>query len=142
MSAKRAAQKMRKFQGLRKIANEEAAMPPQVQTQHEAGEPDLEAATVPVRHYMTKHVMPTLAQALIAVSSEQPADPIAFLSTYLAANTKGTISKIRPPAWPSKDIVLELRTLVGDVRICFCSPFVLGMGLFVGLVVRCRWCHK
>ena len=61
---------------------------------------ELEAVTEPARKYMMKHILPTLTQALVAVASAKPADPIKFISEFLAANKKGPIGKINPPPWP------------------------------------------
>jgi len=62
---------------------------------------ELEEVTEPARNYMMHHVLPTLTQALLAVSDAKPADPIAFLSEFLHANKKGPVPKLRPPPWPT-----------------------------------------
>jgi len=113
MSAKRVAVRLRQKQATRISAKKSAASKKKVAVsegprEHESGNRELERATVPIRKYMTKHVMPTLTQALIAVAEAKPADPIAFLSEYLAANSLGAIEKIRPPQWPAQHTVLEL----------------------------------
>lgn len=117
MSAKRVAVRLRQQQAVRVSARRSASLASRAKSssedaaaageQHESGNKDLERVTVPVRKYMTKHVMPTLTQALIAVANAKPEDPIAFLSEYLTANTKGPIEKIRPPQWPRLSNVLR-----------------------------------
>lgn len=39
----------------------------------------LEAKSVPMRSYLTEHVMPTLTQGLIECCRARPADPVDFL---------------------------------------------------------------
>ena len=123
MSAKRVAVRLRKQQ-LERISARKSATLVQAKAkadaalgaskeEHESGREELELATVPIRRYMTRHVMPTMTQALIAVANAKPEDPIAFLSEYLAANTLGPVEKIRPPNWPKLDAT-TMQKLRGD----------------------------
>ena len=46
----------------------------------------LEAAAAPLRTYLMKNVMPSLASALLEVCKARPDDPIDFLAEYLFKN--------------------------------------------------------
>uniref|UniRef100_A0A8D3D739 Adenylate kinase 7b n=1 Tax=Scophthalmus maximus TaxID=52904 RepID=A0A8D3D739_SCOMX len=46
----------------------------------------LEAKSVPMRSYLTEHVMPTLTQGLIECCRARPADPVDFLAEFLFKN--------------------------------------------------------
>ncbi|XP_070776768.1 adenylate kinase 7 [Enoplosus armatus] len=46
----------------------------------------LEAHSVPLRNYLTEHVMPTLTQGLIECCTARPQDPVDFLAEYLLKN--------------------------------------------------------
>jgi adenylate kinase len=66
----------------------------------------LEGVTQPARRFMVKHVMPTLTEALIAVSEARPADPIKFIAAYLRQHTRGPVPQCLPPSWPGPEEVL------------------------------------
>ncbi|XP_045919021.1 adenylate kinase 7 isoform X1 [Micropterus dolomieu] len=46
----------------------------------------LEAQSVPMRNYLTEHVMPILTQGLIECCTSRPQDPVDFLAEYLLKN--------------------------------------------------------
>lgn len=48
-------------------------------------EKQLEAQSVPVRNYLTEHVMPTLTQGLVQCCRSQPQDPVDFLVSVPSA---------------------------------------------------------
>jgi len=102
LSARRAAAILAAKQRARRAQGQREAAAPAAVAMSNRNETDgeLEEATEPARNYMMQHVLPTLTQALLAVSDAKPADPIAFLSEFLRANTKGPVAKLHPSPWP------------------------------------------
>ena len=60
---------------------------------------ELEKTTEPARRYLRRHVLPVVAEGLIAVCNAKPADPIAYLADYLEAHTLGPVHQVFPPNW-------------------------------------------
>jgi adenylate kinase len=46
----------------------------------------LDAQSIPLREYLMRHVMPTLAEALIEVCKVRPDDPVDYLAEFLFKN--------------------------------------------------------
>lgn len=43
----------------------------------------LEAQSMPLRHYLMQHVMPTLTKGLVQISKTRPDDPVDALAEFL-----------------------------------------------------------
>ena len=53
-----------------------------IEVKHQEQE-TLEAASLPLRTYLMKHIMPTLTAGLLEVCKARPDDPVDFLAEYL-----------------------------------------------------------
>ncbi|ORZ30026.1 hypothetical protein BCR44DRAFT_1446619 [Catenaria anguillulae PL171] len=58
----------------------------------------LEAQSLPLRHYLMQHVMPTLSLALMEVCKMRPDDPIDFLAEYLFRHAPISLTGLDPPS--------------------------------------------